>query len=686
MIRITVISGFILFIMPIAILAQPSPDQLSRVEDVCLAYPEKIRAMLQSMDLSKPGLERVSMAFGKGELVEASRYLLDYYRQSGSAGFFERELPVGSNRSTPEADSIVGDIYTFQRVAGKVPRLADGRLDWFHNGPENDIEWAWALNRHYIVRTLLDTWYETGNQAMLQYIDRFINDWITSSWPYPAVKSSTAMWRGLEVSFRVKIWARVFFELIRTDFISPATRLLILASLPEHAHYARNFHAQNNWLTMEISGLATAAAYWPEYRESSDWLEYTTSTMINSMKDQVYPDGVQTELTSSYHLVALDNFMQYQAICDRAGIPLPEYYTRTIDTMWSYLALTMRPDGYGILNNDADLLSNRSRILALKNLDQHAEWEYIATNGQRGRKPAAGPSFFFPWAGHLISRNGYDADAHWSFFDIGPWGSGHQHNDKLHLSVSAYGRDLLVDGGRFAYRGAVAEKFRRYATGSASHNLLMFNGKGQSPGPRLADSPVSEIQYRIEHGFDYASGSFDTFLDTSGHHQHNRAVMYIRGHCWIVVDQTKSAGTPRIEALWHWHPDSEVKAGRKAVAFSTNTRGNLMIIPVGNQQWRVDLVKGQEEPEIQGWYSPVYNVYKPNTTAIYSRQGTGADTFIWVLIPYESEMPVVKIRIISMDEDSVRVRMKIKGRGSLEAIIPMKNSEAAQLIAGTLTR
>ncbi|MCL7764477.1 heparinase II/III-family protein [Polaribacter sp. Z014] len=77
----------------------------------------------------------------------------------------------------------------------------------------------------------------------------------------------------------------------------------------------------------------------------------------------------------------------------------------------------------------------------------------MATNGEKGTVPDGGNSFFYPWAGQLISRSSYDKEAHWSFFDVGPWGAGHEHSDKLHLSVSAYGKDLLVDSGRFAYSG-----------------------------------------------------------------------------------------------------------------------------------------------------------------------------------------------------------------------------------------
>jgi hypothetical protein len=146
----------------------------------------------------------------------------------------------------------------------------------------------------------------------------------------------------------------------------------------------------------------------------------------------------------------------------------------------------------------------------------------------KASKPLTGPSCFFPWAGQLISRSGYDQNAHWSFFDMGPWGASHQHNDKLHLSVSAYGRDLLVDAERFAYRGDVAQKFGAYARGSQGHNLILVNGKGQGKGQPVVTAPVNENDYCIKQDFDYGSGVFDNFADTEGVFIHARSVMYIR--------------------------------------------------------------------------------------------------------------------------------------------------------------
>jgi hypothetical protein len=631
-------------------------QQINSVEEVCKAYPEKMEYIFQNLNLDFKGLENVKTAYQKGDLPKACELLLEYYKTSESAKQLKKEQPNISQKTTSAADSIIHDIYTFQNVAGQVPRLDDGHLKWSHNGPEDDIEWAWALNRHYPVSYLLPLYFETGNPEYAKYIDSFTKDWIIQSWPYPAVKSSTAMWRGLEVSFRVKTWAQVFFGLMNTDFISPATKLLILSSLPDHAHYARYFHAQNNWLTMEISGLATVATAWPEFKQAEEWLNYSIEVMAESMKDQVYVDGAQTELTSSYHYVALLNFELFKNLCNDAGKKLPDFFNKTLEDMYNYLALTIRPDGYGLLNNDADLIYNREIVLKAAEEYNRDDWKYIVTNGKEGIKPKYGPSFILPWAGHLISRNGYDTDAHWSFFDMGPWGSGHQHNDKMHISVAAFGRDLLVDCGRFAYRGEVADKFRKYATGSQSHNVLLVDGKGQAPGPKVTDEPVSKKDYLITEDYDLGRASFAEFGGLDGICKHTRTLFYSRGDLWVVVDQVTTDRPRKIDALWHWHPENKLKIENDKV-YTANERGNLQIIPAGNQKWEVKMVKGQEQYEIQGWYSKEYNIYEPNPTTIYTTKIESNSTFVWVLYPSEKVEKLVRAEIVSESPKEIKVKI-----------------------------
>ena len=654
-------------------------QQMKSVEDVCYAFPQRMDSLMKEINLDREGLHDVKAAYTNGNLVLACARLLDYYKNANTVKYLREDCVPSSNERDAGADSILQHILTFYLQTDKVPTNPDGHLDWKYHGPDDDIEWAWALNRHYYFANLLDAWFKTGNADYANKIDIDLRDWIISSLPYPGVKSSTELWRGLEVSFRVKVWARIFYGLINCPELTPATRLLMLSSIPEHAHYLKNFHSQGNWLTMEMSGLATAASAWPEFNNSPSWIAYSKETMTESLKKQVYPDGVQTELTSHYHQVALNNFSLFMNICKEAKVPLPGLYESAIEKMWNYIAYTMRPDGNGLLNNDADLDYNRDKIHAAAVEYGRKDWLYIASNGKEGIKPQAKSSIFFPWAGQMIMRSGFEPNAQWGFFDIGPWGTGHQHNDKLHLSVSAYGRDFLVDAGRFAYRGDVAKKFRRYAMGSFGHNVILIDGEGQAPGPELNTQPVSNNHFKISDKFDYAWNSFDDFINVKGEGKHTRAVFYVRGKFWVVLDRINTDRPRDIDVLWHWHPDCKVALLEKQIVSTQNKNGNLEIIPVGSIPWSVNLVKGQEEPQVQGWYSKEYNKYEPNTASIYSAKINQSSSFAWILFPSENNTPAVQAKIISENKDGATIEVDNAQEGKWILKIPFSNSNEASL-------
>lgn len=645
---------------------------MTSVDDVCNTYPKRMQELLGALNLDTPGLEEVEQAFHQGALSEACEALLKYYQNSKSGAWLRREAVALGKAQDQSADAVCEDRLTFYEQTSLVPRRADGRLQWDHMGPSNDKEWAWALNRHYHLGQILAAYRRTGNPKYVAKIDASLQDWISSSLPYPKKKSSSAMWRGLEASFRVKVWAKVFYELQDHEQFSNAARLLLLSSLPEHAHYLHHFHGGGNWATMELSALAMVAVAWPEFKDASGWIEYAKSHLGRELKSQVYPDGVQTELTSHYHWVALSNFELFADIYREAKTPLPKEFEECLQRMWNYLAATIRPDGYGLLNNDSDRDFNRTRVISAAATYGRDDWLFIASNGREGQLPKGNPSVLFPWAGHLIMRSGYDAEAQWAFFDVGPWGSGHQHNDKLHLSLSAYGRDLLVDSGRFAYQGALANKFRSaYALHSAGHNVILVDDHGQKPGPRSADSPLAKERWRIEKDFDYARGSFDQFKDVEGSVKHTRALFYVRGAFWIVLDRIETDRPRKLQALWHWHPHCTVVVRDGQVLSTDLGKGNLGIIPIGYIAWNVDIVKGQDKPHLQGWYSEKYNKAEPSPTAVYSAKIDSSTTFAWLLFPAKDQVPQVNTSILSRDKDHMTVRVIDGQKNPFDIVVPL---------------
>jgi hypothetical protein len=432
------------------------------------------------------------------------------------------------------------------------------------------------------------------------------------------------------------------------------------------------FHRRdaNNWTVAEISAIGVIGCAWPEFKDAAGWRAYAQEHMGLQMDALVYPDGAEAELTCHYQRISTETFDTFVETYRKFGHPVADSVVVDVRRMWTYLAYTLRPDGTTPENNDSDRRDIREKLKAAAKTHDRPDWAFIASNGKEGLRPRIGPTITFPWAGHAVMRNGWDADAHWAFFDAGPFGVAHQHYDKLHLSIDAFGRALLVDAGRYDYRRS---PFRDYFVASASHNLLLIDGAGQKRTNDLAERPMSGGDYGTAADFDYARGIFDAGYEGAlGRAVHTRTVVYVRNQFWIVADRVETDRARRVDALWHFAPDCHVTVDGKTVASTDAEQGNLRIAPVGGVLWKTRIVAGAENP-VQGWYSGYYTEKEPNPTAIFSAEIPGTTTFAWVLTPARGEVPPVQARVLSSREDRIEVRVQTGTEKAFVVIVSMNS-------------
>ena len=620
------------------------------IEDLCCFYPLRVQQLFTNLDLKQPKLETVAKLVKRRDWISACKALNEYYRQSDRFDWIAKLEFDRSEIATVNTEQILQDIYTFQSATGTVPRFENGSLDWNYQGPKSDPEWGWHLNRHYHLLALLQAYQQTKNLLYVDYISVQIVDWVIYN-PSQQNFTTKMSWRGLEVAFRVFHWTQIFYILQQVDRFTEVARVLLLSSILDHARYLKYFSSWGvNWLVKEMNALAMIAVCWSEFRNSDDWLKYAKTNILKELNQQIYPDGVQKELSSHYHRVALQDFQSFANLMAICGKEVPLELKRSLEQMWNYLAYTLRPSGYGVLNNDSDLDDNRHLVARASEIYQRDDWKYIISNGKAGSKPKNEPSSPFIWSGQFILRNSWSEKAHWAFFDSGPAGVYyHSHNDKLHLSVSAYGRDLLVDSGRYSY---VRDKFWHYFRGSASHNLVLVDGNGQKNDFSESFRPISD-SYKITPQFDYIYGIFDRgFVNVKDKVVHFRTVVYLRNKYWIVIDRLVCNRSHEIQALWHFHPDCKVAVEAESVVSIDRHVGNLRIIPVSNLLWKINIVRGQNDP-VQGWWSPKYNIKVPNSTAVYSTQISESSIFAWIILPAPDLVPYPKIGSISISSESV---------------------------------
>ena len=706
-----------------------STDDPSTVAWICEQRPRRVQALLAALDLEQPALSATKRAADAQDWPGACQALVDYYRTCDSGQWLRHARVPPGDGTDPAAEKMARAIFPLPDRDMPIPRRPDGGLNWGYVPPENGgTEWVYGINRHDYMTDLLAAFYATGNRTYARCLDEHLRDWCLLVEP-PEKPGNDCPWGTiLEVGHRAKVWPSVFYGLQQEADFAPATRILLLSQALDHATFLRQFSSGgSNWVITEMAGLFSIACAWPEFRQATEWRELALRLMQTELREQVYPDGVQKELTSNYQAAVLWHMGHFVATARGAGLALEPAFMQLLESMWNYLAYSLGPNGFSPQNSDSDRCRPKADSQVIKPLDvtqplldaaevyRRPDWTYIATNGARGVRPQGLPTILFPWAGQVIMRSGWDADAHWAFFDIGPWGILHQHNDALHLSVTAFGRDLLVDSGRYTYQNYLAEAgtWRSYFVNSAAHNVILIDGLVQADGLRLADQPLGEDRALVTPEYDFALGTFAggfadvattsarlkailwrqaTLPDVDRGVTHTRAVLYLRGTGWVVVDRIQTNRPRRITPLWHFHPDCTVVREGQSVVTVDDDVGNLRIQPLGPLAWDIEFVRGREGPDFQGWYSTEMDVKVPNTCACYSATIPHTTTFAWLLLPAKGAVPMTDVVVLEAPEGAVHLeiplphgrRAEIAMRAAAEVPLAFRNGAVVEGPCGML--
>jgi len=110
-------------------------------------------------------------------------------------------------------------------------------------------------------------------------------------------------------------------------------------------------------------------------------------------------------------------------------------------------------------------------------------------------------SCFFPGIGWSVMRSGWDKDAlQFGIISAPKFFGNHEHADRGSIILNAYGERLICDAGKpYSYGDPIIEQWFR---GSAGHNLLFVNGKGQTMRENLS-APGRMSHFISTPDFDY---------------------------------------------------------------------------------------------------------------------------------------------------------------------------------------
>lgn len=610
-------------------LASVPVEQLRAIEDLG-PWPERL---LEALDLEHPGLEAAREAHAQGRTHAAARHVLQYFLDQPRP-FIDVDPPFPHrNTALRLADAYLQeDRVLLQNKWGPIVRTPAGRINWGDRGPRNDLEWTWMLNRQGVVLALVEAYAHTGKLDYLHAAETMVIDWITSH-PVPRLPDLAGPWRALEAARRVdEAFRPLLAHHPHAAPLSESAHLLLLASLADHGDYLERFHAlEGNHLLTEMTKLLHLSLLFPEFKNAPSWRAYALDKLHRETQAQVYPDGAHKELSNHYQRVVLRNYERLHDLLVRAGESEElAWFVPRMEAMWDYYAWMTKPDGTGVLNNDSDEEPNARVLLDGVRQFGREDWRYLATAAEAGI-PSNGPrSRFFPWAGHAVMRDGWEPSGQWAYLDFGFYGTDHQHDDRLHLSLSAgapggIAQNFLLDNGRYTYRPGPD---RDYFAGPRAHNIILLNGQGTEQPPLKARERIPAVAaIQPDHDFFRAEASYPRLG------RHVRGVFYKRGEYWLVFDGLQVYGHQHAETLWHFGPNVTLTkegdaGGILATASDEWAKGAALWVlpaPQPRADWQLHLE--------QGWHAYEYNRKLEAPMLRYETYLRGPRTVAWLLLP-----------------------------------------------------
>ena len=486
-----------------------------------------------------------------------------------------------------------GLIY-IQDLEGVFLPYEEGKWDWGWRGPKGDKEWAWLMNRHRFLLFLADSG-RNGMEKSYTQAGAMLRNWIEVN-PVPKHWSYGHAWRALEVARRiVGSWAPLLARDDVDAWVDDELKALWIRSLEEHASYlSKHHHFQGNHMITEMNALLVLAYLLGDHPQAKEWRTYALDRLVQQMDQQFFPDGMHRELSNHYHRIALDGLIIAAEVAPETITKHPKWALA-----WQALVDITMPNGYGPLNNDGDLEYNGAFLEKYK---QFAPKKETST----GLYFRAGPS------GQFIARRQSETQNWWLLADFGPYGSDHQHLDRLHISWALGERPILVDNGRYHYRN---DAWRSYFRGENAHNTLTL-AKAQSLQPEWGTEDMENASKDTLSGGDsewaWASAPkvFKTMLGLVVVY---RTVITLADGEVIIVDQRDSLSGGDATTLWNFHPDCELEQEPKTSAWKIRSHDIYAVMRnIYPSDVQAQTLKGQEKPFIAGWHAPNYNIKYPS--------------------------------------------------------------------------
>jgi hypothetical protein len=425
---------------------------------------------------------------------------------------------------------------------------------WSEN-PFDNISWEADYQSLAWLRAAEAAYEQTHDQSDLYQVKAYVLDWIADAASDPPPSDRT--WYDDSVSIRTD----VLVALLRGDLwdvLGNQQLATVLASLEQHGTlldgYLRDpqFVGHNHNLFQAISLYNLAVAF-PELRGAAAWRADARARLSSLLPELVDPaEGVSTEEAAAYHYVVLQTYANAQTYLERHADGLSSADLRALDTMLSFGAVLLSPNGSTPAIGDTPYGST-AELTVLEDLASQGfttdTSTFVLSHGLEGARPP--DAWFAPRTGYAVIRPTWSSGPAWQddlqvVVDTTDTHSSHGHDDAMSILLSGGGGPLLVDsGGPYLYGQRVHLDF----VAASAHNTVVDLGRTGGRGPVTGLVESDDAARTVVAGtLAISDGAFD-----------RRAVVVVKPDLVLVVDQlTPTDSQPHDYSLYYHLPPGAV--------------------------------------------------------------------------------------------------------------------------------
>lgn len=634
---------------------------------VCASLWAQSHVVFDKLNFDLPPLQSVKALYDSGKKEQALKALLEVYRKKENlylkvsktdAKYLKCNYSKEVAKTLKTADDVLNQYFLFRddwdMEKTNIPYQFKGEIDWKAK-PNGDEEWCYMLNRHKFWIDLGRAYLLTGNEKYAKgFVDQATH-WIDNNPLEDSLKKLS--WRRIEAGIRCENWIKSFEYIKNSKHVTPEFLSKFLASLYQHGIYINNafseFSQTSNWGVLEFQGLFNVSHFLNDFKIAPQWQTEAIDKLTTCIKLQILEDGSQWEQSPMYHNEVFHCYMNVNLLAKQKNIKLPEVIVQKTKDMAYANVKWQKPNYHQPLLGDSDDTDLRGLLTLAASLFNDSvlksrafsklDYETLLITDVENNKvyenmPANFPDFLSVYqqsSGDFFMRTSWEEDATYTSFHLKKLGCGHGHDNLLHFTLFANGKDYLIDGGRYSY---VDNSWRELFKSNISHNTL---GVDDLPNSIYMDSWINSFEARSQGiytkattEFDYAEAENTAYKRLEDPVSMKRRMLFLKPNMWLIVDSFSAKDNHKYSQYFNFPNDNiHIENDGLTTTFKEN---NLRIQPINTSEIKLS----------DSWWSPEYNLKQENKKAEIFKNAEGFTSFITLLyFPDQTKLRYEKIPV-----------------------------------------